>query len=105
MSYLDFDTTDDNTKIRAIPEGTWDIRDRAVDIAANVIVSDFGSYKYAPTVGGRARLFLNSTISKAAVIARSFRVAMTRAGFSRPVVDVSKFPDEVNVNTDEILGQ
>lgn len=103
--YRDFGNNAGGTKIKATAEGTWKISDRSVDIASNVIVSNFGSYKYAPLVGGRARLFLGSTIRNAQVIARSFRVAMTRAGFSRPVVDASKFPSEIKVNTDEILAR
>lgn len=102
MKILDITTTENDSKWLT-RNGDYVRTDRGTAIAKNVILSDYGGFKYAPQVAGRARLFLNSRTQAGSVIARAFRVAMLAAGFSRPVVDVTKFPDEINVNTDNVL--
>ena len=100
MPYLDI--TPNQTEWRTDGAGDWELTNREVDIAADVLLTGLGGFKYAPLVGGRARSFLNSTTQKA-VIERVFKVAMKTAGFSRPIVDVTEFPDKIGVNNDEIL--
>jgi hypothetical protein len=78
------------------------LKDRAVDIASDVILADKGSFKYAPLCGGEANRFLNSNAS-ASIIQRAFKVALKTAGFSKPTVDVSNFPESIEINNNEIL--
>ena len=82
--------------------GDFKFTDRAVDISSDVLLSDLGSFLYDPLVGGQAKKFLNSTAA-ASVIQRSFKVALKTAGFSNPIVDVTNYPDSIEVNNDEIL--
>ncbi len=99
MAYNDISPTGQGWEAE---NGDFKVVDRSVDIAADVILSNVGDFKYAPTVGGNARRFLNS-IGNRTVIQRAFITALRAAGFRRPVVDVSNFPDDVRVNDDVIL--
>jgi len=99
MAYLDINP--EETEFTTV-NGAFKLVDRAAAIAGNVIISNPGDIKYAPTVGGGAVSFLNSSTQKSA-IQRAFKVALQSAGFSRPVVDVSSFPNIVRVNNDEVL--
>lgn len=84
-------------------QGDFELENREVGIAADVLLTNLGGFKYAPLVGGRAEIFLNSTQRNAAVIQRTFKVALKTAGFQKPIVDVSDFPNEIRVNDDIVL--
>lgn len=99
MPYLDITPDANNWRTK---DGDFLLTNRDVDIAADVLLSNLGDFKYAPLVAGRAPLYLNST-SQAEVIARNFKVALKSAGFTNPVIDVSNFPQSIEVNNDEVL--
>lgn len=99
MEYLDILL--EETRFKTDANGQFDIADNAAKIASNVVFSDYGSYKYAPTVGGRANSFLNSSTRNNQVIVRSFKVALSNAGFVNPIVTSSQ--NSINVTTNNPL--
>lgn len=102
MPYPDIEISADGTTWKDDGNGDFETVNRDVDIAADVLLTDIGGFKYAPLVGGAAKRYLNSS-SQAAIIERNFKVALKAAGFKKPIVDVSNFPPEIGVNDDVIL--
>ena len=99
MAYSDISPTGQGWEAE---NGDFKVVDGEVQIAADILLSNIGDIKYAPTVGGNARRFLNS-VGNPTIIQRAFVTALRSAGFRRPVVDVSEFPDNVSVNNDVVL--
>ena len=99
MAYLDIQPTE--TEFETI-NGDFKLVDRAANLAGETVVLNPGDLKYAPTIGGSAFSYLNSGATRS-VIQRSFTVALKSAGFNKPIVDVSDFPNTVKVNNDEVL--
>lgn len=103
MSYLDIQIDDDGLVFPVNANGDFNIIDREVDIVADILLSNVGDFKYAPTVGGNARSYLLSNTTQGTVIQRAFEVALRTAGLANPIVDVSNFPEEIRVNNDVVL--
>jgi hypothetical protein len=99
MAYLDITPIGD--AFRTL-NGDFVLNDREVDIAADIIFMPQAGLKYAPLVYGEAFTFLNSNAPRA-VIERKFRLALKTAGFSKPRVDVSDFPNVIGINNDQII--
>ena len=103
MAYLDIETDDENDIFEATVDGDFDLKDREVDIAADIILMPPAGLKYAPTVYGDAWSFLNANVTSSAVIERKFKIALRAAGFEKPLIDLSNFPSEIGINNDQIL--
>lgn len=99
MAYLDINPTETGWTTE---NGDFKLKNREVNIAGDVVVSSLGAFKYAPLTGGDAPSFLNST-SAASVMQRAFKVALKTAGFTKPIVDVSNYPNSIEVNNNEVL--
>lgn len=83
--------------------GDFLLQDREVEIAADIVIMPPAGLKYAPTIYGDANSFLNATFSDRSVIQRKFKVALKSAGFSAPLVDVSDFPNTININNNQLI--